>query len=80
MRPKEKCWFKKVPLGHNKLVNVVPRLMKSAGIEGCFTNHSLCATAMTRIYETDVDETTIMKCTGHRSVGGVQCTEEIVQS
>ena len=49
VRPKEKCWFKKVPLSHNKLANVVPRLMKSAGIEGYFTNHSLRATATTRL-------------------------------
>ena len=72
VRPKEKCWFKKVPLGHNKLANVVPRLMKSAGIEGYFTNHSLRATVTTRLYEADVDEATIMERTGHQSVGGVR--------
>ena len=30
-----------IPSGDNKLANVAPRLMKSAVIEGYFTNHSL---------------------------------------
>ena len=68
----KKCWFKKVALGHNKLANVVPRLMKSAGIKGYFTNHSLHATATTRMYEADVDEATIMEHTGHWSVDGLR--------
>ena len=50
-RPKENCWFKRTPLGHCKLAEVVPRLMKSAGIPGYFTNHSLRATATTRLYD-----------------------------
>ena len=70
MRRTETCWFRKVPLGHNKLSQVVPRLMKSAGIQSYFTNHSLGATAATRLY--DVDEATIMDHTGHRSINGVR--------
>ncbi len=70
--PKERCWFKRAPLGHCKLAAVVPRLMKSAGIEGYFTNHSLRATATTRLYDAQVDEATIMQRTGHRSTDGVR--------
>jgi hypothetical protein len=70
VRRTETCWFRKVPLGHNKLSQVVPRLMKSAGIQSYFTNHSLGATAATRLY--DVDEATIMDHTGHRSINGVR--------
>ena len=40
-KPKKDCWYKASPVGHGKLAEVVPRLMKSAGIEGYFTNHSL---------------------------------------
>ena len=39
--PKENYWFKQTPLGHCKLAEVVSRLMKSAGVPGYFTNHSL---------------------------------------
>ena len=72
VRPTEGCWFRKVPLGHNKLSQVVPRLMKSAKIEGYFTNHSLRATAATRLYDAEVNEATIMDRTGHRSTTGVR--------
>ena len=33
------CWYKTVPIGHNKLAEVVPRLMKDANIQGYYTNH-----------------------------------------
>ena len=61
IRPKGNCWFKKTPLGHCKLAEVVPKLMKNAGIPGYFTNHSLHATSTTRLYDAQVDEATIMK-------------------
>ena len=46
--------------------------MKSASIQGYFTNHSLCVTATTRLYDAQVDEATIMERTGHRSVEGIR--------
>ena len=39
----------------------------SAGIDGHFTNHSLCATTATRLFEAKVDEQLIMQRTGHTS-------------
>ena len=35
--------------------------MKTAGIPGYFTNHSLRATTTTCLYDTQVDEATIME-------------------
>ena len=61
IRPMGNCWFKKTPLGHCKLAEVVPKLMKNAGIPEYFTNHSLHATSTTRLYDAQVDEATIMK-------------------
>ena len=72
MHPKENCWFKKAAVGHNKLADVVCQLMRSANIKGYFTNHSLRATAVTRLYEAEIDEATIMERTGHRSTDGVR--------
>ncbi len=71
-KPKSTCWYSRVPLGHNALADTIPRLMREAGIEGYFTNHSLRATATTRLYDAQVDEASIMERTGHRSVNGVR--------
>ncbi|XP_071119253.1 uncharacterized protein [Haliotis cracherodii] len=45
----------------------VKRLCKTSGIEGMKINHSLRATAATRLYQGDVDEQMICEITGHRS-------------
>ena len=38
------------------------------GIPGYYTNHSLRATAATRLYQNDVDEQIIQEFTGHHSI------------
>ena len=43
-------------IGHDKLNGKVARICKAAGIKGFKTNHSLRATAATRLYHTSVDE------------------------
>ena len=70
--PTENCWYSHVPIGHNKLAETIPRLLKQAGVPGFFTNHSLRATSTTRMYEAQLDEASIMQRTGHRSVNGVR--------
>ena len=69
--PKHHCWYTHVPIGHNKLSESIPQLMRDAGIPGYFTNHSLQATATTRMYDAQLDEASIMQRTRHRSVNGV---------
>ena len=75
--PKSNCWYKCCPIGHNKLAEVVPKLMKAANIKGYFTNHSLRVTTTTRMYDAQLDEATIMNRTGHRSVDGVRAYKRI---
>ena len=70
--PTDTCWYTRQPLGHSTLGGTVARLCKQAGIEGYKTNHSLRATATTRLYESGVDEQQIMERTGHRSLEGVR--------
>lgn len=60
-------WYCSVPLGHNKLQNVIKSMMTEAGIEGYWTNHSLRATAVTRLFQENVDDKLIKGLTGHRS-------------
>ena len=71
-KPKEHCWFSKIPLGHNTLKNIVKNMCQKAGIQGFKTNHSLRATAATRLYSSGIDEQLVMERTGHRSVEGVR--------
>ena len=55
-----------MPLGHNKLNSMV-KTMSEAGVEGYYTNHSLRATAVSRLFQNDVDDKLIKGVTGHRS-------------
>lgn len=71
-KPTDAKWYTSKPLGHNTLSKTISRLCKSAGIEGFKTNHSLRATAATRLYELGVDEQMVMERTGHRSLEGVR--------
>lgn len=72
-RPKGEVWFQKAAIGHNTLSKTVFRLMSSAKIPGCFSNHSLRSTSTTRLYNAHVDEQLIMLRTGHTSTKGVRC-------
>jgi integrase len=64
---KREFWYCSVPLGHNSLQNIVKSMMSEAGVEVFFTNHSLRATAVTRLFQENVDEKLIKGLTGHRS-------------
>ena len=66
-------WYGAQPIGHQKLNSTVARMCKAAGIQGFKTNHSLRATAATRLYQAGVDEQIIMETTGHKSTDGVRC-------
>ena len=65
-------WYSKTPCGHNALQRVVPELMKQADFSSYFTNHSLPASAATRLFENGVDQQLIMDRTGHSSKEGVE--------
>ena len=71
-KPTPTCWFTCRPIGHNKLEGTVARLCRQAGIPGYRTNHSLRATAATRLYQSGIDEQLVMERTGHRSLDGVR--------
>ncbi len=62
-----KVWFTDKPLGVNKVREIVKNLMKSVGIQGRFTNHSLRVSAASRMFSRGIDEQVIKERTGHRS-------------
>jgi integrase len=49
------------------LTQIVGRLCKGAGLERFRSNHSLRATAASRLYDKKFDEQLICETTGHRS-------------
>ncbi len=61
-------WYSDMPVGINTLSKVVKRLCDKAGIKGHFTNHSLCSSAVTRMYQARVEEQVISEFSGHRSL------------
>ena len=65
--PSEFIWYSCQPLGVSTISQVVAKLADMAGLKGFKTNHSLRATAPTRLYEAGVDEQLITEITGHRS-------------
>ena len=66
-KPRGTVWFTTQQLGRHKLSPVVSKLCKEAGIVGYRTNHSLRASAVTKMYDNEVDEQLICEVTGHRS-------------
>jgi len=54
-------------------------LIKAAGYDGEYTNHSLKVSTATRLYSADVDEQLIMARTGHSSVTGVHAYKRKVE-
>ncbi len=70
--PTTSRWYTSRPLGHNTITKTMTRLCAAAGIGGFKTNHSLRATAATRLYQSGVDEQLVMERTGHRSLEGVR--------
>ena len=66
-KPSGAVWFSTQPVGRNSLSKVVSRLCEKAGSHGHRTNHSLRATAASRLYQRSVDEQLISEVTGHRS-------------
>ena len=49
-------WYYSIPVGRNKLAQMVPEICKLANISGHKTNHSLRATGATELYEAEVPE------------------------
>ncbi len=60
-------WFSEKPIGVNCLKKTVSSLTKQAGLTGRYTNHSLHATAVMRMYSSGVNEQVIKEITRHKS-------------
>ena len=66
-KPHPKQWYSAQVIGRNKIGSVVKTLMKDAGIEGFFTNHSTRCTGSTQLFRAGVDRKLVKEVTGHMS-------------
>lgn len=66
--PVSDVWYSCQPIGINTISKTVSRICKNAGLHGFRTNHSLRATAASRLYHDAFDEQLICETTGHRSL------------
>ena len=64
-------WFKKGPLGKNRLGNMMQDMAKEAGIEGKFCNHSVRRTSITNLLQAGVAPTLIKNISGHKNVDSI---------
>ena len=69
-------WYGEQVVGHHSLTKVAGELLKECG--GFFSNHSLCRTSTTRLFQAGVDRKVIKEFTGHVSdaVDKYQITSE----
>ena len=67
--------FTRQRVGVNTLKNVLPSLSKESGIGMRYTNHSLRATAITRMFNYGVEEKIIAETSGHKSTKALRVYE-----
>ena len=72
--------YSKVQVKYNTLAKTVYRICESAQIPGYKTNHSLCVSSATRLFQKGVDELLIVCGTGHCSIDGVQKYKRISEN
>ena len=67
----EPVWFKKSPVGQNKLGNMMRSGAEVAGLAGKMTNHSGRRTTVKRLLDGGCPETYAKQYTGHKSTAGL---------
>jgi hypothetical protein len=72
MRPGEQ-WFKRQPIGENKLTSIMKNMAKSAGLSDSkkLTNHSARKHLVQKLSENQVPANQIMQITGHRNIQSI---------
>lgn len=61
-------WYKSTPVGVNPLKSMMPKMSELASLPVRYTNHSLRATATTRMFAAGVPEKIVAEVSGHKSV------------
>ena len=70
--------YSKSTLDHNTLGKIVPDLMRQAGFEGNYSNHSLRVSLATCLYDAQVDEQLITSRIGHSSTDAYRNPKKLI--
>ena len=68
-------WYKRVRVGINPLKKMMPTISERAGLAVRYTNHSLRATAATRMFASGIPEKVVAEVTRHRSLKALRTYE-----
>ena len=71
-----KPWCTKQRVGINTIKDIVPKICAGCELENTYTNHSLRATATTRIFTGNIPEKVIADKSSHRSIKGLRFYEK----
>ena len=74
-RDSKKPWYTRQRVGFNTLKGFVNKIFSGTGVECDYTNHSLRATAITRMFTSKVPEKIIAEKSGHRSLEALRSYE-----
>ena len=66
-KPTPVQWYGEQVVGLNTIRKVVGNLLKSANLDGFFTNHSLRHSGTSRLFQSGIDKKIIKEYTGHHS-------------
>ena len=66
-KPCPSCWFSTIPVGINTLRKTVGKILRNAGLDGYFTNHSLRRICATCLFQAGASEKLMKEMTGHIS-------------
>ena len=68
----EKVWYENAPMGKNSLGNMMARISEVCKLSKKYTNHSVRATAVSRLQRSGLSDRAIMSVTGHKSAASLQ--------
>ena len=66
-KPNPAQWYTRQVVGQNTLRKTVKEMLKSAKLDGYFTNHNLCRTGTTCLFQAGVSRKLVKEFTGHKS-------------
>ena len=64
-------WYKRQPMGINKIGSIMKRMAEKADLKGRKTNHTARKTSVETLYRAQFQDSEVMQFTGHRNVASL---------
>ena len=75
-RPEDPVWYTKQPIGKHTLSKFMSILSENCHLSMIYTNHSIRATAITKLGENSVSDVDICSVSGHKSTASLKSYQE----